>query len=355
MMGKNLVFKAIIVLTFFILVIPLSSLTVNPQPYDPVEIPDQSQETGPFEQSVHSEIMLAQGFTPTRSPLTKVEIKLNKPHKTENGIFVSIRKDLNGSDLTSKVISATDIPYFVYWIEVDFSDIDVTPGEMYYIVLLSSTPSEQSYRWRFDYDEEINPYQNGSMYRSADDGDTWSPVESDFDFVDATFRTYTYDSHVDLVCNGFLNWTANVSKNESDPILLTGSFTVENVGTPLSKLDWEILSWPGWGTWEFSPMNQTGLQPEKGPTTVSVNVEGPSTNLPDTYDGKVIIRNKNNKNDSCIVRARLVTSKEKEDEQQESLFSMFLKSFLNKINDVTESIWMQPNDFWYLPYFFTNK
>jgi hypothetical protein len=298
--------------------------------------------------------MLAQSFTPTMSPLTKVEIKLNKPRKTEDGIFVSIRKELNGSDLTSKIIPATDIPFFVYWIEVDFSDIDVTVGEPYYIVLLSSTPSEESYRWRFDYGEEVNPYQNGSMYRSADDGETWDTVESDFDFVDATFRTYSYESHVDLVCNGFLNWTANVSRNESDPILLTGSFTVENVGTPLSKLDWEIISWPGWGTWEFSQMNQTGLQPENGPNTDLVNVEGPSTNLPDTYEGKVIIRNQQNKNDTCIIRARLVTSKEKEDEQR-TVFSLLLKSFFSKINDITETFWMQPNDFCYLPYFFINK
>jgi hypothetical protein len=285
------------------------------------EILDQSQENTTFEQSLHSDIMLAQSFTPSKTPLTKIDININKPRKTTRGISVSIRRDLNGSNLIYKLISAEDIPFFNHWIEVDFPDIDVEVDETYYIVIISTTPSEEPYRWTYDYGEQQDPYTHGKFYRSADNGKNWETIQSEFDFVDASFRTYTYKSHVDLICNGFLNWTANISGNKSSEINVSGSFTVQNNGTPYSRLNWKIVTWPGWGAWHFSRKNQTGLRPEDGPTTISVFVEGPRSNIPDTYEGTILIRNEDDYNDTCEINARLVTPKNKNERTQNDFFT----------------------------------
>ena len=306
---------------FFVLVFPLNTpLATEGVSVELEEILDQSQKNCSYEQSLHSNIMLAQSFTPTKTPLTTVDIKLNKPRKTTQGIYVSIRRDLNGSDLTYKTISAEDIPFFDYWIRVDFPDVDVEVDQTYYLVIMSSTPSEQPYRWMFDYGEQQDPYPHGKMYSSGDNGQTWETIETEYDYVDATFRTYTYKSHVDLVCNGFLNWTANITGNQSTEINLTGSFTVRNNGTPYSRLNWNIITWPGWGTWQFSKKNESNLRPEDGPTEVTVFVEGPHSNIPDTYEGKIWIRNEDNINDTCVINARLVTAKSKKDQEQDDFF-----------------------------------
>lgn len=339
MSKKKLNMKGIVVVFLLLLVFPMHSIIAETEGSSsgPILVLDQAQEDGPFDQTFHSNIMLAQGFTPTKTPLTKIELKINKPRKTNDGIFVSIRKELNGSDLVSKIIDAEDIPFFTYWIEVDITDIDINPGEMYYIIVLTSTPSEAPYRWMFNYTEDTDPYENGTFYRSNDVGETWFPIETEFDFVDAAFRTYTYQTKVDMVCDGFLNWTANVSKNQSDPIQLTGSFTIQNQGTPFSQLNWEIVHWPGWGTWEFSQKNETNLTPEDGPTMVFINVEGPHSNLPDVYRGEIIIQNVDNENDTCYIDARLETPRHKDDT---SCFSFFF--------DIVDSLLQPFETYWNL-------
>ena len=320
--------RVLIVTLLFILVYPLHAppQAIQNMSSELEEILDQSQKNCSYERSLHSNIMLAQSFTPTKTPLTTVDIKLNKPRKTTQGIYVGIRQNLNDSDLTYETISAEDIPFFDYWIKVDLPDIDVEVNQTYYIVVMSSTPSEQPYRWMFDYGEEQDPYPTGKFYSSADNGQTWETIETEYDYVDAAFRTYTYKSHVDLVCNGFLNWTANITGNQSDKINLTGSFTVQNNGTPYSRLDWKIVTWPGWGTWQFSQSKEDDLRPEDGPTQINVFVEGPHSNIPDTYEGKILIRNEGDHNDSCVINARLVTAKsnKEKDDDHDNFFQRML-------------------------------
>jgi len=46
--------------------------------------------------------------------------------------------------------------------------------------------------------------------------------------------------------NGVLIWN-DVSPGET----VSGNFTVENVGTADSKINWTVAEWPSWGTWSF--------------------------------------------------------------------------------------------------------
>ena len=75
----------------------------------------------------------------------------------------------------------------------------------------------------------------------------------------------------DLDCDGDLCWY------DVEPgATVTGSFTVENIGEEGSLLDWEIESYPDWGTWTFYPSYGIDLMPEDGVVTVTVEVIWPN-------------------------------------------------------------------------------
>jgi len=107
----------------------------------------------------------------------------------------------------------------------------------------------------------------------------------------------------DLDCSGSLSW---VDIKSGDTI--TGSFTVENIGEPASKLDWEIESYPTWGTWTFTPLNGDDLTPEDGAITVEVSVVSPDEKNKE-FDGGIKIVNKNASGDQCYIQVSLATPK----------------------------------------------
>jgi hypothetical protein len=110
----------------------------------------------------------------------------------------------------------------------------------------------------------------------------------------------------DLDCDGTLNW------QEVDPgSTVTGSFTVENIGEPLSLLDWEIESYPDWGLWTFDPEAGLDLTPEDGLVMVDVEVIAPDE-YGSEYDGEVRIINSEDANDYCIILVSLITREEPE-------------------------------------------
>lgn len=327
-------------LTFIFLIIIFLASTLHPihastdqimlSASGPEEIIDQKFQNDTYQESLHSNVMLAQSFTPSVSPLTKVEIKINKPRKTESPLMISVKRNLTQPSLASVLIPAESIPFFSYWIMADITDIEIIPGQTYYIVVTTSSPSETPYRWYYGYGEEIDPYPSGRMYRSFDGGSSWESIETEFDYVDATFRTYTYKGYTEMVCEGFLNWT-EVQPGQDN---LTGSFTISNTGTPFSKLNWKVLTWPSWGTWTFSDKNGSNLRPEDGLFTVTLNVVAPSTNVPDTYTGKIVIMNEDDVNDTCEIQARMVTPKSKSNEYKE--IDSFLHRFLDYISNFRE-------------------
>ena len=105
----------------------------------------------------------------------------------------------------------------------------------------------------------------------------------------------------DLDCTGTLSWN-EVTPGET----VTGEFTVENIGDPTSLLDWEIESYPEWGIWTFSPNGDTGLTPEDGAITVTVEVVAPDEQGTE-FTGEVTLINSNDPSDSCTIDAALAT------------------------------------------------
>lgn len=106
----------------------------------------------------------------------------------------------------------------------------------------------------------------------------------------------------DLDCEGDLDWV-DVTTGET----VTGSFTVENIGATGSELNWEIESYPDWGTsWTFTPDSGTGLKPEDGTVTINVEVVAPGDTETE-FTGSVKIVNIDNTADYCTIDASLVT------------------------------------------------
>jgi len=70
-------------------------------------------------------------------------------------------------------------------------------------------------------------------------------------------------------------------------------------------LDWEIESYPDWGTWTFDPDGGEDLTPEDGAVTVEVEVIWP--NPENVTGGEVVLANSENPEDICIIDILLVT------------------------------------------------
>ena len=110
-----------------------------------------------------------------------------------------------------------------------------------------------------------------------------------------------YNPIEDLECTGELSWSdIQIGETVSD------TFSVKNNGDAFSLLDWEIIDWPDWGTWTFSPKSGTDLTPEDGAKTVTVTVTAPEEKN-EVFSGDIKIVNKHNSNDVCTIPVVLKT------------------------------------------------
>jgi len=98
----------------------------------------------------------------------------------------------------------------------------------------------------------------------------------------------------DLDCEDYLDWVDVVPG-----ATVTGTITVENIGEPDSLLNWEIVSWPDWGTWCFDPEYGTDLL-AGDMMTVNVECTVPDE-IPNDLVGEIKIVNLEDPNDFEII------------------------------------------------------
>jgi hypothetical protein len=129
----------------------------------------------------------AQSFIPTRSILSKIELELIAKGFVQP-ITVSIRKNLTGPDLTqtSVLVDSMDLyrPILI-WTTFDFPDIQVIPGETYYIVCKTLYSSDSLYGWTYASADFDDPYLNGEGFISSNNGNSWRVYYNvnDFSFI----------------------------------------------------------------------------------------------------------------------------------------------------------------------------
>jgi len=142
----------------------------------------------------------AQSFKPTKSKITRIDlecfISLVNSHYLQPFI-VSIRDDLYGNDLTQTIVMPFQIdshylPTF-QWTTFNIPDIDVTPGETYYIVLrFNSSGAFGCWMYagkNYNHDPEYidDPYPDGKPYFSENRGLVWDELTAIQDFCFVTY------------------------------------------------------------------------------------------------------------------------------------------------------------------------
>ena len=104
----------------------------------------------------------------------------------------------------------------------------------------------------------------------------------------------------DLDCDGDIS-IVDVKPNS----IHFGISEVFNIGDTGSLLDWEIESYPDWGTWTFDPNSGTGIAAGK---SIFIDIEIIAPSDPNTeFEGIVTFINSNDPSDFCIVDISLTT------------------------------------------------
>ena len=88
------------------------------------------------------------------------------------------------------------------------------------------------------------------------------------------------------------------------------SFTVENTGPSNTWLNWEIESYPEWGTWTFKPDHGSNLEPSDGKITVDVEIEIPNDES-EEFIGKITVVNADRANNKETIDVSIRTVKNK--------------------------------------------
>jgi hypothetical protein len=134
----------------------------------------------------------AQSFIPSNDRLIKINLKLSRLGFILSDIVVSIRSSLDGVDLTSALVNYADIPKeTITWIEFDFEDIDVTPGNTYFIICSTNGGIiEIGNIYNLRGSDNANSYSEGDAWIQWPTGEweKWNPPN------DFCFKTYYKDN-----------------------------------------------------------------------------------------------------------------------------------------------------------------
>ena len=125
----------------------------------------------------------------------------------------------------------------------------------------------------------------------------WDPGTGNYLFYN---QLQCNEPEPDLDCEGSLEWT-EVKPGST----VEGSFIVSNIGTLYSLLNWEIDSYPSWGTWTFTPESGDDLSAGDS-LNIHVKVIAPNE-FGKLYQGEIKLINSDNPDDFCTIPVELET------------------------------------------------
>ncbi len=140
----------------------------------------------------YTNLSVEQSFIPQKELLTRVQFLMARNASTSKPCVLAVRDNLTGENLAIVSVTPSEFPVVngtpteeqLAWINFNFDDIWVTPGQTYYIVVYTANITE-NYYWISGND--TNMYPNGSAMFSIDDGKTWNDI---FPGADGCFKTY---------------------------------------------------------------------------------------------------------------------------------------------------------------------
>jgi len=137
-------------------------------------------------------LSIAQSFIPQKDVLTRVQFLMGRNVTTTEPCVLAIRGNLSGDDLAKMylwpeefpVVNGTPAEDDLAWVDFNFSDIWVTTGQTYFIVIYT-TYQVGNFYWVSG--NGSNLYPNGTVYVSTDNGTTWSEF---MEGADGCFKTF---------------------------------------------------------------------------------------------------------------------------------------------------------------------
>ena len=123
--------------------------------------------------------------------LTRAQFLMARNATTLKPCVLAVRDNLTHSDLANISVEPSEFPVVngtptedkLEWIDFNFNDLWVIPGQTYYLVVYTVNITD-NYYWISG--NGTNIYLNGTVYLSLDDGKNWS----EFTNADGCFKTY---------------------------------------------------------------------------------------------------------------------------------------------------------------------
>ncbi len=172
------------------------------------------------------------------------------------------------------------------------SDVPVLLGSTGPLVTVESAASRgQSFYWNND--EWLD------LYDFRFDESSWDKTAN---FCIKGLTNYWTPTDPDLECSDSIN-LIDVKPGS----IISGKFTIRNVGEPLSGLAWEVVEYPDWGTWSFNPKEGDFVKPESDGFSIGFSIITPLERN-QNFTGQIKVVNKENSNDYEYVDISLTTS-----------------------------------------------
>jgi len=175
-----------------------------------------------------------------------------------------------------------------------------------HLAVLQSTPNGGGHNLIIDGYNTEGYYHLNFGWGGSYDGWYLLPEELPFDltiFEGVIVDICKAETEADVSTDGTIQ-----VQNSQPGSQINASFTISNIGTPTSQLDWEITSFPDWGAWTFSQLQGTDLTPEDGPVQINVSIV-----LPDKKNteltGYVYITNIEDITDQSVIPISITTPK----------------------------------------------
>jgi hypothetical protein len=167
-------------------------------------------------------------------------------------------------------------------------------------------------------DKEWTAGPNNDMlgYLEIDCLDLYANGATSVYYDDLALYPWGAQSVPDLQCTGYFNWS-----DVEGGATVTADFNLVNAGTAGSLLDWQVDSYPSWGTWTFNPSSGAGLTPAAGIVNVQVSCVAPS-DANQEFTGSIKVVNLGDPSDFCTIQVRLATPRNK---QVTPMFLQFLE------------------------------